>query len=589
MDQRKTVVMNAENNLDANALRQRAEALQRARHDATPVSTDESVRLLHELQVHQIELELQNEELVARRGELVAALARYTDLYDFAPVAYATLAADGTLVQTNLAGARLLGRPRAQLEGRRLAQFVVVADRRAWQNWLDQVFAGSEPAPCQLRLQAADATHGTPLTVQIGAQRSAGGSECRAVLIDLTERLAAEAAHLALELQLRESQKMEAIGVLAGGVAHDFNNILAAILGNVVLAQEDVGEGHEALISLAQIRQASVRARNLVQQILAFSRRQPVVPTRTALQALIQETLTLLRATLPAGVQLQASLDEQPLTVLADATQLQQVVMNLCTNAWQALPTEGGHIDVQLNAVLPGMTTDPPPPEGLAGGGYARLRVRDNGSGMDETTQSHVFEPFFTTKPVGSGTGLGLAVVHGIVTSMGGLLSVHSAPGQGSSFEVWLPLIDAPTSAGVVPLAPDTPVTATQGLLTKHVVCVDDDTSMLQMVERWLTRQGYRVSAYADPQVALQVLRAAPMSVDLVVTDFNMPGMSGLALAEALAALRPDLPVVLSSGYVSDALQCAARHCGVREVIHKEHTTDQLGGLLRRLLAPQLG
>ena len=593
MNQTKTVVMSAENNLDANALRQRAEALQRARHEATPPSATERVRLLHELQVHHIELELQNEELAARGGEIVAALARYTDLYDFAPVAYATLAGDGTLVQTNLAGARLLGSPRAQLEGQRLAQFVVETDRCAWQNWLDQVFAGSGPAPCQLRLQAPDKTPDTPtpdtpLTVQVSAQRSADGREGLVVLLDLTERLAAEAAHLALELQLHESQKMEAVGILAGGIAHDFNNLLAAILGNVVLAQEDVGEGHEALISLAQIRQASVRARNLVQQILAFSRRQPVVPTRTALQTPIQETLTLLHATLPAGVQLQASLDEQPLTVLADATQLQQVVMNLCTNAWQALPAEGGRIDVQLNAVLPGTITDPPPPAGLAGGGHARLRVRDNGAGMDEATQSHVFEPFFTTKPVGSGTGLGLAVVHGIVTSMGGLLSVHSAPGQGSSFEVWLPLIDGPTRAEVVPVEPGMPLTSTEGL-ARHVVCVDDDTLMLQMMERWLTRQGYRVSAYADPQVALQALRAAPMSVDLVVTDFNMPGLSGLALAQALSALRPDLPIILSSGHMSEGLQRDAHRCGVREVIYKENTVAQLGALLQRLLTPKPG
>jgi two-component system cell cycle sensor histidine kinase/response regulator CckA len=247
--------------VDHAALRRRAEALQKLRLEDPLLSAVDVQRLLQELQVQQIELELQNEELVTRRGELEAALARYTDLYDFAPVGYATLAPDGTLTQTNLAGAQLLGSPRAQLEGKRLALLVVEADRRALRDWLDQVFAGSEPQPCQLRMQVADATDGPQITVQIDAQRNASGSECRAVLIDLTQRLAAEAAHHALEMQLRESQKMEAIGILAGGIAHDFNNILATILGNVVLAQQDVGEGHEALISLAQIRQAGVRAR----------------------------------------------------------------------------------------------------------------------------------------------------------------------------------------------------------------------------------------------------------------------------------------------------------------------------------------
>jgi len=567
----------------AAALRRRAEALQKVRLEEPPLSAVDVERLLQELQVQQIELELQNEELISHRGEHEAALARYTDLYDFAPVGYATLAADGTLTQTNLAGARLLGSPRAELEGKRLALFVVEADRRALQEYLDQVFASSEPQPCQLRLHSADVTEGPQITVQIDAQRNANGSECRTVLTDLTQRLAGEAAHRALESQLRESQKMEAIGILAGGIAHDFNNILAAILGNVVLAQQDVGEGHEALISLAQIRQASVRARGLVQQILAFSRRQPDAPVRLAWQISIEETLALLRATLPAGVHLQASLCTQPLVVLADATHLQQVVMNLCTNAWQALPTEGGRIELQLNAVWPGMDASPQLPAGLAAVPYARLRVRDNGCGMDATTQSHVFEPFFTTKPVGSGTGLGLAVVHGIVTSMGGALSVSSEPGQGSCFEVWLPLLDAPQRAPVVPLDTDAPVPATEGT-AKHVVCVDDDEPMLLMVERWLTRRGYRVSAYADPQAALAAVRAAPMGVDIVVTDFNMPGMSGLALAEALTALRPDLPIVLSSGYVSDELLRNARRCGVREVIYKEDTIDKLGALLQYLL-----
>ena len=569
---------------DAAALRQRAEeALQHAQPTATPPPAFDGERLLHELQVNQIELHLQNEELVAHRGELEAGLARYTDLYDFAPVAYATLATDGTLLQTNLAGARLLGSPRAALEGKRLGGFVVEADRRIFQDWLDRVFIGSGPKPCQLRLHAPDADQGQPLTVQIDAQRSANGSECRAVLLDLTERFAAEAAHRVLEARLRESQKMEAIGILAGGIAHDFNNVLAAIIGNVVLAQEDVGEGHAALVSLAQIRQASQRARDLVQQILTFSRRQTETLVRLALQASIEETLTLLRATLPAGVQLEASLGTQPLVVLADATQLQQVVMNLCTNAWQALPAQGGRIEMQLDAVPLGMDDSPASPAGLAVGSYARLRVSDNGCGMDAATQSHMFEPFFTTKPVGRGTGLGLAVVHGIVASMGGVLSAHSVPGQGSSFEVWLPLLDAPASASGELVEPGAPLSAAAGPV-KHVVYVDDDEAMRCMVERWLQRQGYRVSAFADPQVALAAFRAAPMGVDVVVTDFNMPGLSGLALADALRALRPDLPIVLSSGYVSDELLRDARRCGVSEVIFKENTIDQLDALLQRLL-----
>ena len=542
--------------------------------------------MLHELQVHQIELELQNEELSARSGELEAALARYTDLYDFAPVAYATLAANGTLAQTNLAGAQLLGSPRAQLEGKRLAQFVLEPDRCVWRDWLDQVFAGSEPAPCQLRLQAPDATHRTPLTVQISAQRSADGRECRAVLIDLTERLAAEAKQRALELQLRESQKMEALGTLAGGIAHDFNNFLAVILGNVALAQQDVGQDHVVQKPLVQIQKTSQLARALVQQILTFSRKQAVALVRLELQTSLEDVLSLLQVTLPTGVRLETSLSTQPLFVLGDATQLHQVVMNLFANASQALPKQGGRIELQLDSVLLGMAVEPPPPAGLAAGRYARLRVRDNGCGMDTATLSRMFEPFFTTKTVGSGTGLGLPVVHGIVTSMGGALSVHSIPGEGSSFEVWLPLLEERVPNRLEPSCPPVSAHAIE-YSTRHVVCVDDHEAMLHTIGPWLQRQGYRVSLYVDPLVALEAMRAAPMDFDIVVTDFNMPGMSGLELAEALMALRPDVPIILCSAGATDELRRKALLCGVRELIPKEDIFAQLGGLLQRLLVQQ--
>jgi PAS domain S-box-containing protein len=580
--------MNADEPLVPAALRQRAEALLRARQVGTPLSLAAGERLLHELQVHQIELELQNEELVARRGELEASLARYTDLYDFAPVGYATLAAGGTLIQANLAGAQLLGSARERLAGKRLAMFVVEHDRRAFREWLAQVFAGSEPLPCQLRLLAIDAAGVAQRTVQIDGKLSSNGDQCLAVLIDVSQRLAAEAANRALELQLRHSQKMEAIGTLTTGIAHDFNNILAVIFGGVLLVRQDIGEDHVALVSLEKIQQASQRARSLVQQMLVFGRKQEGAQVRLELQTSLEDVLCLLQVTLPPGVQLQASLGSQPLYVLGDATQLHQVVMNLCTNAWQSMPAQAGRIELQLDAVLPGMITEPPPPAGLAAGRYARLSVHDNGCGMDGATLARVFEPFFTTKDLGSGTGLGLSVVHGIVTGMGGVLNVHSTPGQGSRFEVWLPLLDEPVldNNEVAPLEMRLPVWEGPA---KHVVYVDDHELMLHTIGPWLQRQGYRVSVYADPLAALEALRLAPMDCDIVVTDFNMPGLSGLALAEALRALRPDLPIVLSSGYASEALRRDALRCGVREVVHKEDSFEQLGAVLWRLLAQKPG
>ena len=243
---------------------------------------------------------------------------------------------------------------------------------------------------------------------------------------DITERKQAEAARRGLEAQLRESQKMEAIGTLAGGIAHDFNNILGAIRGHLALAHDDLGVGHAALPSLEQINKATRRARTLVQQILAFSRSEPQELVNRPLRPLLQETLALMRATLPAGVSLEAKLADAPLHVLADATQIQQVLMNLCTNAWHALQGQAGRIGVGLEPIV--LPSDPAQrPGGLPPGNYAHLWVSDSGCGMDLATRTRIFEPFFTTKPVGQGTGLGLSVVHGIVAVHNGSLTVDSA------------------------------------------------------------------------------------------------------------------------------------------------------------------
>ena len=410
------------------------------------------------------------------------------------------------------------------------------------------------------------------LTGFVGAQR------------DITDRKQAAAAQHELESQLRESQKMESIGTLAGGIAHDFNNILAAILGNLALAREDIDSQHRAQQSLEQINNASLRARDLVQQILAFSRRQPQTLVVQPLNPIVREALALLRSTLPAMIELQVDLPAAPIHVNTDATQMQQVVMNLCTNAWHALPRDAGRIEVGLDEQA--LDTGAARALGeLPAGRYAHLWVKDTGVGMDAPTRKRIFEPFFTTKAVGAGTGLGMSVVHGIVRAQQGGISVSSAVGQGTTIDLYFPVCE-PQSAGPVGAG------AVVGAATEpgqshgeHVLYVDDDEVVRLVVERLLQRAGLRVTAMATASDALKALQAAPAAFDLVVTDFNMPGSSGLELAAEVARLRPDLPVVIASGYVSDELRRGAGAAGVCHLLQKQNLIEELVPLVRRILS----
>ncbi|MEO8805461.1 MAG: PAS domain S-box protein [Burkholderiaceae bacterium] len=401
---------------------------------------------------------------------------------------------------------------------------------------------------------------------------------------DISERKQAEAAHSKLEAQLRESQKMESIGTLAGGIAHDFNNILGAILGNLALAREDVGPGHAALRSLEQIERSGRRARALVQQILAFSRRQMQVLVVQPLQPILQETLALLRSGLPAMVELDARLVETPLYVNADATQMQQVLMNLGTNAWHALSGSTGRIEIGLDERL----LDAAAGEALGGlpaGRYAHLWVSDTGVGMDEPTRARIFEPFFTTKAVGDGTGLGLSVVHGIVKAHRGSISVSSAVGKGSTIDLYFPACDPPIAVLAAPAAAEAELALGHG---EQVLYVDDDEVVGLVVERLLQRAGWRARSVANAGEALAALAASPF--DLVVTDFNMPGSSGLDLAAELARRYPLLPVVIISGYVSNELVRGAEQVGVRHLLQKQDLFEALAPLVLRLLSePRAG
>ncbi|MDP2017444.1 ATP-binding protein [Hydrogenophaga sp.] len=401
------------------------------------------------------------------------------------------------------------------------------------------------------------------------------------VRIDTTDRVNADTTRRELLEQLRQSQKMESLGTLAGGIAHDFNNIVAAILGNVVLAREDLKPDDPACESIDQINKAALRARDLVRQILAFSRQQPPKLVDQALQPIVLETLQLLRATLPASVVLESNMPDEPIYVRVDATQIEQVLMNLCTNAWHASKLGEARVVIGVEKLVIPQDREHPA-DGLTPGPYAHLSVSDDGVGMDAATRARIFEPFFTTRRVGEGTGLGLSVVHGIVIAHAGAITVDSEVGRGSSLHVYLPL-----QRKAAETRSETPV-AVSGLLRgqgEHILYIDDEELMILMVDRLLHRAGYRVTAVQDPHAALEAFKQDPYRYDLVLSDFNMPDMSGLQVARAVGLLRPELPVVIISGDISEELHDEAAQLGVSELLPKQDAFDQLVSVVHRVLA----
>ncbi len=385
---------------------------------------------------------------------------------------------------------------------------------------------------------------------------------------DITERRQ-------LEEQFHQSQKMQAIGQLAAGVAHDFNNILAAILGNVQLALQDTASEHPARSSLDEIRKASVRGKSLVQQILAFSQQQRQERQVIELGPTVQEAVSLLRAVIPATVELVITIDAATPTVLADPTQLNQVIVNLCTNAWHALDDQPGRIEVRLESVhLDGTTAGRL--DGMRPGRVACLSVIDSGKGMDAVTLARIFDPFFTTKEPDKGTGLGLSVVHGIVRGHDGAIAVDSQPGRGTTFRVYFP---AAASVASMPASTQAPL---QGA-GQHILYLDDEEPLVFLARRMLERMGYRVTGFTRPAEAMQAFRDNPHQFDLVITDLNMSGVSGLRIAADMLKVRPDMPVALCSGHVSEQLRQQATQVGIRKVLYKPNTIEELSTVIHQL------
>jgi PAS domain S-box-containing protein len=380
-----------------------------------------------------------------------------------------------------------------------------------------------------------------------------------------------------LEKRMRQAQKMEAIGTLAGGIAHDFNNILAAMFGYAYLLQQDVAGNAVAEENIGEILKAAGRAKDLVQQILTFSRQREQKPEVIPLDTIVKEAIKFLRASLPAQIQIDLNLAADAPAVLADPTQIYQVTINLATNALHAMEGRAGRLNVSLERFQPDAKFIRQHPE-LHPMFYTRLTVADTGHGMDAKTLERIFEPFFTTKPIGKGTGLGLAVVHGIVESHGGVITVESEVGRGTTFRLYFP---GQTGGQTKIVAGESSVSTGRG---QKILLVDDEPALTGVLKRLLLRLNYQVTTSNRAREAIGWCRQDPRQYDLVITDLTMPEINGLEVARQVRELCPDMPVILASGFSAELNPENLRAAGICELIEKPISITALAEAVRRAL-----
>lgn len=639
--------------LGAVALRRLAESTIAARGAAedAAVQAADPTRLIHELQVHQVELELQNEQLRHSRDETEALRRRYTDLYELAPNGYVTVSQDGTMAEANRAAGELLGREPGALRGKRLGTFVADVDRAALNDFLDEVFAHSLCSNCEVSI-GNDPNNA--LTVALDGVRSADLSEARLSLTDVTDRRRAETAlrlrdraikavtqgivitdphqpgnpivyvnpgfeamtgytasevagrncrflqgqetdpvavralrdaiegerAVAVELlnyrkdgtpfwnaifitpvrddrgalrqfigvqvdvtaqreterALRQAQRLETVGRLAGGVAHDFNNLVTIILTNVGLLQAELAADDERAKIAEAIEIAGQRAASLTSQLLAFSRSQMLAPSVLDLNAAVASLEGSLAGLLGASVSLHVVSDSLPLYAKIDFSQFGQVLVNLVINARDAI-TDLGNITIRTTSAIV-KTPRRVGHEELPAGEWVLITVTDTGAGMEAETAAHAFEPFYSTKGVGKGSGLGLAMVYGFVKQSGGFVALRSAPGQGSSVEVYLPSVPAPQPRASISPAPS-------GLATETVLLADEDENVRRLVHSVLSQQGYKVILCESARSALESISAHAGAVDLIMVAQSTTGMAALELIARARRLRPNLRTML--------------------------------------------
>jgi nitrogen-specific signal transduction histidine kinase/CheY-like chemotaxis protein len=401
--------------------------------------------------------------------------------------------------------------------------------------------------------------------------------ETSSVATDISERLKAEGEREKFEEELRQIQKMESIGTMAGGIAHDFNNILSAIMGYLELAKMQLSPESPVNNDLEEVFKASLRAKDLVQQILTFSRRTKIEKKPIKLNLLVKEGIKLIRASIPTTIEIRQQIPDQCPNVIADPTQIHQIVMNLCTNAYHAMRDSGGIINISLKEITIG-SENHLMEHSLEPGPYLLLEISDTGEGIPAENLTKIFEPYFTTKEVNEGTGLGLSVIHGIVKSHHGHISTYSEVGKGTTFKVYLPAEEEDEE--IKYQATDKGISGG----SEKIILVDDEESLVKIGSKLLGALGYEVSAFTNSPEALQAFREAPNDYDLIITDMTMPVLTGAKLAQEAKRIRPDIPIILCSGFTENLNEESARKMGISAYLTKPVRQEDLANTIRRVL-----
>jgi PAS domain S-box-containing protein len=497
---------------------------------------------------------------------------RFRSITESAMDAIISTDANGRILSWNYSAQRLFGYERDEMVGQPLTVLMPARYRGPCLNGLSRVVTTGQQRLMGKTLEVHGLTREgdeLPVELSLSSWQTGDSTFFGAIIRDISERKR-------LETQLRQAQKMQAIGTLTGGIAHDFNNILSAILGYAELALDEVEQGSAVWHDLQGTLTAGRRAKDLVRQILAFSRQTERARTSIHLHLLVEEALALLRAALPSTITIRPIIDRNAGAVLADPTQMQQVLINLCTNAAHAMRETGGVLEVRLEPLELALDAPSIAP-GLKAGAYVRLTVQDTGYGMPPAILERIFEPFFTTKGMGEGTGMGLAVAHGIIAHHEGAITVQSTPGQGSTFAVYLPRSDSP---GTAPPLTEEPVVGGK----ERILFVDDETALVHVGRATLQRLGYQVVVCTSSAEALETFRAAPYSFDLVITDRTMPSLTGEVLVRELHQIRPDIPIILCTGFSHPVTSEQLRALEVDAFLLKPVMVNEWARVIRQVL-----